>query len=794
MLHVFRKYQQYIFIVITFVIVISFSFFGTYSSMQSSSYEDPVAFVAIDGTSITRSELEQFVNFIGTDSEEKRNYGGVWGPNFFNDGVIKKDFLENGIASVLVKGFADDINPDLKEKLTKEKLYTLYSHPQAKFISTDSAWKYFVPGMTQSFTTLKNAKDPLDSAAFDARVKLFLGQRRFPPQLLRHMLKMQEKQYNWLQHDQNLDYADLSLFGYHKAEDWFGPRMVRLIAEFIINSSIIAKEHGYVVTKGEALTDLISNASSSFNENQNSPQMNVANVDQYMKEQLRRMGLDQTKAVNIWQKVLLFRRLYQDVGNSVFADPFTFQAYNDYSQEGVTGTLYQLPQELHFGEGSSLQKFETYLDGISNRPALAKDRLNMPKSFKTPAQVAKTTPELVQKRYLVDISEVSKKDLESKVALKEMWNWETEENNWKTLEKQFPELALAKAKNKEERNAALNALDNSTRSRIATFARSEIVDKHPEWIEKALNNSIPKTMTLNIPLSGGEIYIKGVKDRTALFDLLDKPENSRKLNIYSADGSHYYRINVLDRSENPEIVTYAEANSSGVLDTMVEAKMMNHYEKIRSKYPQEYQNADKSWKNFSEVSNNVAGHYYNDLVKAIGDHYIAAFSPDDKSKLSLARASSLRLLKHAVDTRTQFAQNKTSADESQSNESSQNNKLAARQPLEKQWAFNPKPFETKRSSRDGTLDKTEILAMNKDDWTKVYTPGNGDLYFFQVESTENSETQENLANQVETIHHLLAGDAQRTLATKFITMMNKKGAISLEYLNTRFKNLPEEES
>ena len=43
-----------------------------------------------------------------------------------------------------------------------------------------------------------------------------------------------------------------------------GPKFTRLVAEFILNSAIVAEEKGYRVSKEEAWADLVQNASVSF--------------------------------------------------------------------------------------------------------------------------------------------------------------------------------------------------------------------------------------------------------------------------------------------------------------------------------------------------------------------------------------------------------------------------------------------------------------------------------------------------------------------------------------------------
>lgn len=756
--------------------------------MQSSTYEDPIAFVAVDGTKVKKSELEQFVQFIGSDSEEKRNFGAIWGPNFLNDGVIKTNFLENGTLALLASAFSNDVSEELQTRLAKEKQFALYNHPQAKFINTEGIWKYFVPGMNQSYLNLKSSKDALTPEALDSRIKLFLGERQFPAPILRQMLLMQEKQYNWIEHDQNLNYNDLSLFGYHKVEDWFGPRLIRLAAEFIINSAIIAEQRGYKVTKEEAFADLARNASISFKQNQKSPQMDAKDVSQYMSEQFRRMGLDKTTAVKIWQQVLLFRRLINEMGNSVFVDPYTFMQYNSYAFEGSSGTLYQLPEEFRFGDSKSLNNFEVYLQSISNRGDSEKERLNLPIVFKSPSEIEKSTPELLQKRYLVEVSEISKKDLGSKVSLKEMWKWETQDKNWEELETKFPELALAKATTSEERFNVLDKLDSATRSRIDNFARSAIVENHPEWIEQALHLATPKIMTVTIPLKGGNVFVKGNKDRKALITLLDQAASGESqdspLNNYSEDQSNFYRISVLDRSNDTEIMTFGEASKSGVLQPLADSQMKNYYEKIKSKYPKLYQNDDKTWKNYDDVADSVIGKYYDNFVKEMGDDYVSAVIPkEDNKNLTMSRAASLRFIKHATDTKSQYSENVPEGNiEKQENTV---NKLPPRKPLEDQWKFISRPFEIKRSSRNSNVDKAEALALQKGEWSKISAPANGDVSFFQVTEKLKNPEDTTLINQVNAMQRIVGTEAQKNLSLQLISIMQSKGALSLDYLTSK---------
>lgn len=316
MLHLFRKYQRFLFIFTTVIIIISFSFFGTYSTIGELTPHQRVVFTAVDGSNITRGEVEEMANFISTDKEDKLLYGGAWGPNFFNNGVIKNDFLQTGIGEILVQNYKGDLLSDLDFRFEREKRYVPYANPEAQFISATTAWNYFAPEINSNLEAFKNLSGPMNGKAFSTRVNLYLAEKAFPQSLLKQVLRYQEQQYKWIKADQQLDQVDLSLFGYHTAEDWFGPRFVRLVAEYIINAAKIAETRGYSVSYDEALADLMRNTQISYQEVQGSPYVTVANSDEYFTEQLRRMGMDRTKAVKLWRQVLLFRRLYQDFANS----------------------------------------------------------------------------------------------------------------------------------------------------------------------------------------------------------------------------------------------------------------------------------------------------------------------------------------------------------------------------------------------------------------------------------------------------------------------------------------------
>lgn len=786
MLQFLRRHQRYFFVVITVIIVISFSFFGTYSTMGGSNPREQVAFTTVTGESISRHELDELIAFISTDAEDKVLFGGAWGPNFLNDGVIKKDFIQTGMLPILAQNYADDVRSDLLTRAEKEKRFQLYQHPTAAFISTDNAWKYFFPEMSTHFAALRNVGNPTDPEALQARTDLYLDEKQFPGGALRQVLRYQEKQANWPQPDPNLAYIDLSLFGYHTVEDWFGPRLVRIVGQFILNAAAIAEKQGYVVTKADALADLLRNADQSFKQNAQNAQLGVANASEYYNEQLRRMNMDQTQAVNVWRQVLLFRRLFQDMGNSVFIDPMGFQQFQLYAKEALEGDLYRLPDALRLKDYNSLQKFEIYLDLVSKRD---KDKLALPTKFLSVEEVSKKAPELVQKQYFVELKSIDKKDLVAAVSLKDTWNWEVTNENWEALKKRFPEISAKKAGTAEERLTILDNLDDKTRARIDNMARTAIVDADPTLVQKALDKAQARRQVLALPLKGSFGGIAGLENTAPLITLLDAaPLNAApagELAHYSANNKNYYAIQVIERESAPGIATYVQANQDGTLDKLLTKQLEAHYAKIREKSPEAYQKDDKSWKPLADVKDKVADDYFAVLKKAIKADYAASIAPlkapDTMPNDTLA---SLRLFSYGRTVKDRLQKGEETSSFIRSSEpTAVATKLAPRDELVVQWKLITVPFNLDRSSSNELADKMEAFAMADNQWTKVHTPPSGDISFFHLKNkkpgTDNQASQKVLGEA----KGLLSYEAQQFLLRNLVKEIKAQGAISLNYMS-----------
>jgi GcvH upstream region-like protein len=781
MLSFFRKYQRAFFIVFTIVIVISFSFFGTYSTLAEKPYSDPVAFVAVDGSSIPRSEVEELAMFIGTDQIDKQMFGGTWGPNFFNDGVIRKDFLQTGIAEVIAAKYRKDLMPDYVTRVTREKNFAPYKHPQAKFISATNAWNGYAPDITNNLAVLKSGSDPLSDNAFQARVNLYLAERVWPQSILKQVLHYQQNQYTWIPKDPNIDHIDMSLFGYHTTEDWFGVRFVRLVAQFIINGAKEAEKKGYYVSNEEVLADLEKNAYLSYQENKNNPNLGLANAQEYYKEQLRIMNMDQGKAIRLWKQVMLFRRLFNDVGSASLVDAKTYEKFLTFSKEFIEGDIYQFPVLLRLANFKDLQRLETYLDGVSKRNEA---QLALPTSYLSVEEVSEKTPELVEKRYTIAVSEVDKRNLQTKVTLRETWNWEVDDKNWKVLKDKFPTLGVKDAKTRDERFAALEALDDKTRAAVDTFARAAIVDSHPEWLDEALKNQEPKTVAFGLRLKGGSTPIEGFENRQELFKILDTQDNITRI---TGDNLHYYNIKVTERSAKPVIITYSDAVQDGTVDKLLTQKLDEYYKTVRDASPELYKNAKGEWKPVSDVSDVLAEKYFAPILKAVKDQYLNSLTADQKKdvkadSLTSDLLSTRRLYTSVNDIRQNVVKNPSEVNKWVIDAANPN------VTVQDQWKLEKNNFHIDRAGKaEAGYDKDQLFTLKIGEWSNVKTPANGDVSFMQIQKRGVDNIQEKLAQEMNQGHDILSGDVQRVLSNRLLQQWN----LSLDYM---FKNSSGEDS
>jgi GcvH upstream region-like protein len=709
MLHFFRRHQKIFFIFITVIIIISFSVFGGRGTPQA---EDPVAFKTIGGESVRRSTLYQMAFFLGSDIRDHASSGGAWG-NPLNDGVVRHDFFSTGLAQILSSEYRDLLEEELQQKVARERVFEPYVHPHASYLSATYLWNYLAPAIPDLLSGMRGDSDPLSESAFNRRVALYLTEQECPQNMLKQVIRYQETQTGNVQPDSLLPQRDLSLYGYHTVEDWFGRNFMTLVCETIINGSVIAQEAGYRVSDEEAWSDLQRHAHAAFEQSKGSPHMTASDAGQFLQQSLRNMGLDRNSATKTWKQVLMFRRLFHDVGSSSLVDAFALSRFHNYASESSELKVASLPEAMHLRGGRDLQLFEIYLD----RVAKGSDGAKLPTEFR---DLSDLPEELVYRPYTLDVAQVGRSSLTVEIPLAELWSWELEEKNWALLLEKYP--SLGECDTREARFEVLQACDGGTRQGVDALAQRAILDDHPEWITAALEIAPMERKEIKLSLGDGNTPLPGVSDKADFMALLD---GSDALNEYSPDGRTFYRIEVVERGDANQAFTFAEAREAGALDILLERQLKSFQSKVADA------TADTLFKP-----------RYNQIFESL---------PARTQKLASATPEFCALHR--------FHQHLT------------NGENGPEGTLADQWRLEERTITVKRSDRNrlGGDAAFELAIGARSD---VMEPGDRSPYRFEVISRAPGDASE---AERTTVRDALRGEAQRNLMAQVLEQIKQRG-------------------
>ncbi|MBS0635237.1 MAG: hypothetical protein JSR37_07220 [Verrucomicrobia bacterium] len=776
MLEFFRRYQRGFFIVITVVIVISFSFFGTFQTFADRDRDDKVAFVALDGSKVRSSELHDMVAFLTGDSHDYLFSGGGSG-NALNDGVLAADILESGLAQVIATPYLPEIGEEQQARLDREKRYKPYVHPKAPFLTSEQIWTYYAPDVKSNFDLLRSADNAKTKDAFNARVNLFVAERNFPAPYLKQFLRYQESSHKWLPQDPNLMHADLSLFGYHSTQDWFGRHFVELCAQFIINSAKIAEQKGFTITREEAIGSLYRNAEESFRELKAQGATAAQNVGEFFQDQLRRLGIDQSRAVKLWTDILLFRTLFFENADSVLVDTSSYKDFFHHLNEYVDIDLYQLPEALRFASMRDLQQFALYLTAV--RPAQENSKnaksLALPTVLASAQQVKKAYPELVERTYLVKAAKVNKESLETKVGVKATNQWQVEDKNWAQLKERYPELAKKDDSTRDARLKLLDGLDPARKAQIDTYSRQKIVEAHPEWLALALHEAPVEEKEITLREQGGDVPFEGFKNTLQLITLLDKAplnEQSPDLAMLTQDNVHYVQLELLDRSKPERVLTFSEAQEDGTMSKLLNKVLESSYSRIRSKEPSLFLKENGEWKPFKDVKDQVGEYYFEDLFRSL-DHEMQVYKqrmPNFTDWSNRQEAILAISLLPYVQEESQIAKEKLAKGEEWPDATAEKNQFALVKSRER----------VVRSGPNYAVNPEIAFSLEKESFSPLTSYQNSGACFFTVVSKGFLSSNELIRTKVFDERDMLGRAAVVQYAENILADMQKKGAYNLE--------------
>ncbi len=762
MIQFLRKHQRKFFLVITVVIGLSFSFFGTFNTMiDTQEVPDKKIVNMIGGRSMKQRELNALCQMLSTsvlDPKASRM------PNLLNDGVIEKDLLFNGMGTILAKQYFSDLKMDLDTRLKKAQQYKPYGHSQIPFLNAQMVWQKFVPSLPQHLDQLKKQGTECTLATFSTFCQLYNDQTTLPPEMLKQVLMFHQQQQG-LEADPLLAQADLALFGFGTLEDWFGPHFVELCAQFILNVASLAEKKGYDVKTEEIRNDLFQNIYAGVKRFSQKTALSIEEAEQYFQREIRHLGLDERTVVSTWRNVMLFRRLFEDVGGSVLIDRLPYQQFDHFSQESAKIDLYELPQALQLNDFQSMLKLQVYLESVAQHPQALRTTLALPRQTASLEQIEKRSSELVQRTCEIEFAHVNKSDLESEISLKETWKWEIIDGNWARLQQEFSELNNGIVSSKEQRLELLNRLDPKRRVEVDKFSRSAIIDADSHHIRDAFEQATPRQSRIELCGRSSSLPFVGIDNPSQLIALLEKApltEQSESLLCYSGDQQNFYRIKVVHRDAQKRLLTFAEAMKNGALDRLLEEKLEQMYPEARKKNPTYYQLEKGGWKAIKDVKDQLGRYVFNELLRSIEELYEEEIGtlPGKAGELPLKFYANYRLYAHMQQARQDLAQWVAQGEESRD--------------FIDQWRLVKSERTVKRSDRLN-IAKEEMFALQSQEWSPIKLGTGGSLAFFQV--LEQQELEDVAHEKISQGHEILAMDARKQLMMELITMIDQKKAV-----------------
>ncbi len=585
----FRKHQRAFLLVTASLTISSFLFFGVSNSLQSSQDPDPVIGKAIDGSAILRSDVMTMVHFFQGDP-------------LLNDRFIAQDLLETGMGTMIVERYQDEILQELQFSLSRARNFTPYVHPEVKELSQEAVWREFHPELFNNYQKIQST-DYSCEKSFDLLSKLYLQQERFSPELVRQIIGFGQKRSSQTAQDPYLQQRDFHLFGFHTLEEWFGHRFLELTAELLINASIVAESKGYNVSYEEALADLVFRL-------KEAQEISYKESGALLSTLAQRSGLGEKRTIKMWQKVMLFRRLFQEVGNTIFIDSLTTASFSSYAHQSVQLELYRMAPDVKLTSFRDLLKFQVYLEAVSGKQI---SNAELPTLSLSPLLVEKEAPELVYRTVVADTASVTTDEVAHAFSLEEIWGWELDEVGYALVQKES--AALPSTLTRAERFAALESLDNAERREVDARACAIMMERHPERLFKALQAKTGHSKRLLISSSGNAPVFDSVS--TPFF--LKLLQNREALKFFTEDGKTYYRMEIKEEGHPKEIFSFRDAEKNGALDLLLDRVLESAYPSVRKQDPAPFK-TEAGYRPYEEVRDEIGARLYSKLLRNLGKY------------------------------------------------------------------------------------------------------------------------------------------------------------------------------
>lgn len=561
MMKFLRANQRFVFIV-TIILMIGMTFLGGARGASSPTYKEEIAFKRIDGKSVTKSELKLMAALLSEgDLQSKEDYfAAVLGT--INGNFIEKEIIETGLISKIAAAHFDQIAQGFARQLNKMAQFEPYAH--SSVLSSAPLWEKMLPGSLSTMQKIKE-RSASDQELFFELLPLYRS--KSGARIVRNFLFYQQSQLPVEQRDVQLAARDFSLLGAHTIHDFFGAGLPEVVAEVVINGAALAKEKGYKVTAGQAWIDLVNNMKNSLKQSaaQEGKAIEVSDTEaqQELNARLEQLGLPQKEVVRLWENALLFKRFFHDISSCALSCPASFQPFLQFGSQSCLVTEYGMQEEFVCRTFQDFLKLQTYLAAVYSDGS---NSLDFPNKTLPVEEVEKRCPQLVCASARLLVQQIDLKAVQSRITLKETWNWQLAESNFALLAKQFP--VLGDAKTVEQRDAALEALQPDLRLKVDEFARSQIAKAHPEWIDQAFAHAALHPVMVD--LKEGKEVLPGV-DASQILSLIDAKVKKGQV---AGAREKLYSIEITF-ADQKKVQPLKQALSDGTLERLVAEKFEN---------------------------------------------------------------------------------------------------------------------------------------------------------------------------------------------------------------------------
>lgn len=587
-----RRHQKVLFIVVGALVVLSFSFFGTFDILMRQGDADRVLCKSLGKRPIRERDVVALTHFL-THSPY------AWGNelSLLHDGVIERDFLASGLGAALADTYLPALQQEIAERASKLRHFQPYEHPSDPHISLKALWKRIAPALHARLQEVQGKE-----AGFGHLADLYLHALQCPAEHVRQLLLTQQEKRK-ADPDPALRQVPLSPAGFSSYADWFGPTWLSLVSQCILNVADVAEKEGVRISQAEAKRELFRLFSENLAHVKKEPEREKR--VQEFRTACAELGLHEQHVVDLWRKVLLFRTFLADAAEAIVLDALPFAQSSALAHETMTVDLYAPPEPLPFRDLFGLARWQLYTEALPKQSSLS----------------AKT--------YDISYASVHRSSVSCAFSLKEMWQWASQDHHWEKLAATFAELSATAPKTPEERFCVLAAYEPGARIAIDKAIQRAMLEKSGN-IERALEAAEKKEATV---LFGEHIFhhpFSGMTDPQELLALLEQKEPVKCITF---DGDVYYRIESTPSARRSRLLHFHEAKP--LLDSWLEEALEAVYPEARKNQPKEFRAANGTPKPLKEVKEQLVRFAFAPVLKEIEAAYLRSHDalPGESLKL-----------------------------------------------------------------------------------------------------------------------------------------------------------------